>query len=119
VQQTWSLQPGQQIAGYQIRGGLGDVSIDMDGRDVHAPFDGQVQPHQDQCVVFSSAEVPAYLLRMCGLQSPQLGDVQQGDVIGTAELLNFAALRRQPDGTWALIEPSTSLIERSLAQSPN
>lgn len=116
LHQTWQLQPGSVVAGHHVAGGLGDISIDLQGDSVYAPFDGRVQPHQQNCVVFSSSELPAYLLRLCGLKRPKLGDVDQGRAIGSAETLQFAALRRQPDGSWTMVEPSTSLLERTLKQ---
>jgi hypothetical protein len=114
IQQSWQLQPGSEIAGHRILGGLGDVSIALDGGKVYAPFTGKVEPHREDCVVFSSPEVPAYLLRLCGVRRPKLGQVQQGEAIASAKSLQFAALRRQPDGKWAMVEPSTDVLERTL-----
>jgi hypothetical protein len=114
IQQNWQLQPGGEIAGYRILGGLGDVSIELEGGKVYAPFDGKVEPHRDDCVVFSSPEVPAYLLRWCGVRRPKLGRVRQGEAIASANALQFAALRRQPDGKWAMVEPSMDVLEKTL-----
>lgn len=115
IQQNWQLQPGKSIAGYAISGGIGDVSIELAGATIYAPFDGMIQPtHLPACVVFSSPQVPAYLLRLCGLQQPHLGDRRRGDPLGHGRILHLAALRKQPDGTWALVEPSTALIEKTL-----
>jgi hypothetical protein len=58
--------------------------------------------------------VPAYLFRLCGLNKPHLGAVSQGDVIGSGKLLLFAALRKQPNGTWAIVEPAKGILERTL-----
>lgn len=115
VQQGWELQPGHSIAGYPIVAGLGDVSIRLRGNTLYAPFDGKVEPADvEDCVVFSSPKVPAYLLRLCGLSRPRLGVVKQGDRLGTGHTVHFAALRKQPDGTWAIVEPSLNLIETAL-----
>jgi hypothetical protein len=114
IQQNWQLQPGSEIAGHRILGGLGDVSIALNGDKVYAPFAGKVEPHQDDCVVFSSPEVPAYLLRLCGVRRPKLGQVEQGEAIASAKSLQFAALRRQPNGKWAMVEPSIDVLERTL-----
>lgn len=116
ISQSWELQPGEKVAGHLITGGLGDVSIELKGSSVRAPFDGRVQPNTDRCVVYSSPEVPAYLFRLCDLKRPKLGEVREGEVIGSANHLQFAALRRQPDGKWALVEPSASILERTLQQ---
>lgn len=114
--QQWELQPGSTVAGYQIAGGLGDISVQLDGGNVYAPFDGKVSGYaeSDRCIVFSSAEVPAYLFRFCGLTHVRLGEVQQGTTLGRGQQFQFALLRKQSDGTWALVEPSSSMLERSL-----
>jgi hypothetical protein len=114
IQQAWQLQPGDIVGGHRIRAGLGDVSIDLKGGRVYAPFDGEVQPYRGDCVLFSSPQIPAYLVRLCGLSRPQLGDVRQGEAIGSAKALVFATLRRLPDGKWAMVEPSSQLIEQTL-----
>jgi hypothetical protein len=115
VQQNWELQPGDTVAGYRIAGSLGDVSVELNGGTVYAPFDGKVQPNDIQgCLIYSSPEIPAYLFRLCGLRSPKLGDVKQGDAIGNGNYLQFAALRRQPEGTWAIVEPASDILERAL-----
>lgn len=116
IQQSWQLQPGDSIGGHRVSAGLGDVSIELQGGWVYAPFDGQVQPAEGKanCVIFSSPQIPAYLVRWCGVSRPQLGDVQQGDAIGSAQNLGFATLRRLPGGKWAMVEPSNQLIEQTL-----
>ncbi|MBW4520437.1 MAG: M23 family metallopeptidase [Scytolyngbya sp. HA4215-MV1] len=112
--QQWQLQPGDTIAGRSVTGGLGDISIELDGNAVYAPFDGKVDPTKANCVLFSSPDVPGYLFRFCGLTAPKLGDVLQGDPIGTGNHLEFAALRKQSDGRWAMVEPAKSILERTL-----
>ncbi|WOB43554.1 hypothetical protein HNI00_10605 [Thermoleptolyngbya oregonensis NK1-22] len=114
IHQTWQIQPGSAIAGHRVLAGLGDISIDLAGGRVYAPFDGQIQPTAGDCVVFSSPEVPAYLLRLCGLRRPSLGKVREGQPLGRGEVLHFAALRKQTDGRWALVEPSAALLTRLL-----
>jgi hypothetical protein len=114
LHQQWALQPGSEVGGYRIMGGLGDVSIEIKGKAIRAPFDGKVQPTDHDCVAFTSPEVPAYLFRLCGLQRPRLGPVQAGDKIGKGQVLQFAAMRRQPDGTWALVEPAVDILERTV-----
>ena len=117
IQQNWELQPGDTVGGYRIAGSLGDVSIELNGGTVYAPFDGKVQPNDVAgCLIYSSPEVPAYLFRLCGLRSPKLGDVKQGEAIGKGNYLQFAALRRQPEGTWAIVEPASDILERALKQ---
>jgi hypothetical protein len=115
--QNWQLQPGDKIAGYLVVAGLGDLSIDLNGKSVYAPFDGQTQRDQRNCLIFSSPEVPAYLFRLCGISHPRLGRCNQGDSLGTAAVFHFATLRKQPDGTWAIVEPSKSVMERILTKS--
>jgi hypothetical protein len=118
IQQQWQMEPGQPVGNYTIVAGLGDISIQLRGDRIYAPFTGLLQPHADSpCFIFSSPEVPAYLLRFCGLQRPQLGRVAQGDRLGQGQVLHVATLRKQPDGTWALVEPDASLL-RALVQAP-
>ncbi|MBW4692419.1 MAG: hypothetical protein KME27_11705 [Lyngbya sp. HA4199-MV5] len=112
--QSWELQPGDKIADRAVLGGLGDIAIALDGNQVYAPFDGLAQLDNRRCLIFSSPDVPAYLFRLCGLKEPRLGDVKQGEAIGKGDLLLFAALRKQPNGTWAIVEPAKAILERLL-----
>jgi hypothetical protein len=114
IHQDWVLQPGSDVAGFQVVGSLGDVSIQLNGGTVKAPFDGQVQPAENDCLAFTSPEVPAYLFRLCGVRRPRLGAVKAGQVIGRGEVLQFAAMRRQPEGTWAMVEPAIYILERTV-----
>ncbi len=114
IQQNWQLQPGQVVAGYPVLGGVGDISIELNNGTVYAPFDGTIQPNGDVCVAFTSPEVPAYLLRLCGLRHPTVGDVREGQPIGRADTVQIAALRRLPDGKWTMVEPSSRVLERAL-----
>ena len=117
IQQNWELQPGKIVGGHRIAGGLGDISIEMGGDRVYAPFDGELQPNDvERCYIFSSPQLPAYLFRICGLKSAQVGLMQQGDTLGSADYLQFATLRRQPDGKWAIVEPASDILERILKQ---
>lgn len=117
IQQDWQLQPGDQIGEYQIAAGLGDISIELGNGKVYAPFDGRVQPNVRGCVIFSSPDVPAYLFRMCGLNQPRFGAIDEGDPIGSGRYLHFATLRKLPEGTWTIVEPSRSILEKLLSPS--
>lgn len=115
--QDWGMQPGDTLAGYQVRSSLGDVAVNLNGETLFMPFDGTVQPQADQedlCIILSSPDVPAYLFRLCGVKQPRLGDRHQGDTIGRGDVVAFATLRRQADGTWAMVEPAKELIEQFL-----
>lgn len=117
LHQKWALQPGDRLAGYSVQSGLGDITVDIQGNRVFMPFDGQVQPAEgnaDQCVILSSPDVPAYLFRLCGLRQVKLGDLYQGDPIGSGNTVAFATLRRQADGTWAMVEPAKELLSQFL-----
>jgi hypothetical protein len=119
--QKWALQPGDSLAGYQIHSGLGDISIQLEGKTLFMPFDGTVQPQAEKenlCLILSSPDVPAYLFRLCGVERPKLGDRNQGDPIGSGDVVAFAAMRRQADGTWAMVEPAKELIEQFLVKAP-
>ena len=114
IYQNWELQPGDVVAGYSVMGGLGDISIALNGNTVYAPYDGRVQPNKLGCVIFSSTEVPNYLLRLCGVKHPNFGPRKAGEAIGTADALQFALLTKRPDNRWALIEPSKKILEQML-----
>ncbi len=115
IQQNWELQLGKTVGEHRIAGGLGDISIEMGDDRLYAPFDGKLQPNDvEQCYIFSSPQLPAYLFRLCGLKAAQVGAMQQGDTLGSADYLQFATLRRQPDGKWAIVEPASDILERIL-----
>lgn len=115
LHQSWSLSIGTEIAGYAVSSGLGDISLDLGGDPVHMPFSGTVEPTESNCVLVSSDDVPAYLFRLCGLSQTKFGARQQGQTIGRASHLVFAMLRREPNGTWAMVEPSPQFIEQLLS----
>jgi hypothetical protein len=115
LQQTWELEPGDRIADHLIVGGLGDVSVALRGDNVRAPFAGEASPHREGCLLFSSPEVPAYLFRYCGMDKLVFGDRPVGASLGKAQYLQFATLRKQPDGSWAIVEPSKDILEKSLS----
>lgn len=117
IQQSWELQLGSTVGKHRIAAGLGDISIEMKGDRVYIPFDGEVQSNDVAgCYIYSTPDVPAYLFRLCGLKSGKTGRVRSGDTLGSADYLHFAALRRQPDGTWALVEPSKEMLERMISR---
>jgi hypothetical protein len=114
LQQTWQLKVGDTIGGHRVVAGLGDISINLQGDAVYAPFNGRVQPTEQGCVLFSSPEIPAYLFRLCGLNHPRLGELQQGEAIGSGDYLHFATLRKEQEGTWSMVEPARDILERVL-----
>lgn len=127
VFQDWQLKPGDQIAGYAVVGGLGDIAIDIRGGALYAPFPGEARQDKQGCLFYSSAELPAYRFRLCGvygggwlgryiprLNRLRLGSVAQGDTLGHANIVHFATLRKQPNGQWAIVEPDKTLIKRLL-----
>ncbi|PSN20714.1 hypothetical protein C7271_00765 [filamentous cyanobacterium CCP5] len=117
IQQTWELAAGHRVAGHLVVASLGDVTIELSGHPVRAPFSGRVELAAQPvgCVYFSATEIPAYLFRFCGLQHLRLGPITAGGVIGTGPRVHFTTLRRQPDGTWAIVEPSSQILERALS----
>ena len=118
LHQSWPLAAGTEVAGYTVSSGLGDITLDLRGDNIHMPFDGKVEStpvNNSNCVLVSSGDVPAYLFRLCGLRQAKLGPQKQGSSIGHATQLVFSMLRRQPDGTWAIVEPSPKFVEQLLA----
>lgn len=115
LQQQWTLNPGDEIAGSPITGSLGDISLQLKNNRIKAPFDGELEPSEtDRCALYSTPEIPAYLFRLCGLNSFAFGSVEAGQRIGKGDYLSFATLRRQPDGTWTIVEPAKSVLEKVL-----
>ena len=115
IQQQWTLNPGDDIAGYPVAGSLGDISLRIDGAKVIAPFDGEVELSEiDGCALYSTPEIPAYVFRMCGLRQVNYGEIKADKRIGKGDYLSFATLRRQPDGTWVIVEPAKDVLEKSL-----
>ncbi|MEB3294070.1 MAG: hypothetical protein VKJ24_13000 [Synechococcales bacterium] len=114
--QSWELQAGEKIAGYDITGGLGDLSIAVNGQSIYTPFPGQtaLDRQRPNCLYLDAPEVPAYRFRFCGIQTPKLGSVQKGEAIATVNTLQFATLQKQANGTWAMVEPSRKLLEQFL-----
>lgn len=120
IQQQWELEPGDLIGEQLVVGSLGDISIQLKHRPLKAPFPGKVEPSTvDQCIIYSTPEVPAYLFRFCGLRRPRFGPVKSGQTIGGGSHIQFATLRRQPDGTWIIVEPSTGVLERAISDFRN
>jgi hypothetical protein len=115
LQQQWSLNPGDEIAGNSVAGSLGDISLYLENRKVKAPFDGDLELSEvDNCALYSTPEIPAYLFRLCGLERVAYGSIKAGNVIGKGQYLSFATLRRQPDGTWIIVEPARGILEKAL-----
>ncbi|MEM9804092.1 MAG: hypothetical protein AAF959_02345 [Cyanobacteria bacterium P01_D01_bin.56] len=120
IEQEWELETGDFVADHLVVGGLGDISIQLKRQPLKAPFLGKVEPSTiDQCVIYSTPEVPAYLFRFCGLKRPRFGNVKAGQTIGAGPQVQFATLRRQPDGTWIIVEPSTGILERAISGHRN
>ncbi|MGB6014864.1 MAG: hypothetical protein WBG32_09060 [Nodosilinea sp.] len=120
LKQSWEIEAGDRVAGQLVTGSLGDISIRLRGTRLRAPFAGQVELAAKgfYCIYFSTPEVPAYLFRYCGVRQPRLGLIQAGEVMGHGQQIHFATLRRQPDGSWAIVEPSDRVLEQSLNQPP-
>lgn len=116
IHQEWELEPGDLIGEHLVVGSLGDISIQLKRQPLRAPFLGELEPSTiEQCVIYSTPEVPAYLFRFCGLRRPRFGHVDAGQIIGSGSYIQFATLRRQPDGTWIIVEPSTGILERAIS----
>lgn len=112
IEQVWELEPGDRLGNYQVSSGLGDVVIELGGAPLYMPMAGEVQPISANCSLFSSAELPAYRMRLCGLNWAKSGAFSQGAILGRGDRVALALLRRQPQGTWAMVEPATSILEQ-------
>ena len=115
LQQQWAFNPGDDVSGNQVTGSLGDVSLYLKEGHIQAPFDGELTPSEiDQCALYSTPEIPAYLFRLCGLRHFDYGQRKAGQTLGKGEYLSFATLRKQPDGTWIIVEPARGVLEKVL-----
>lgn len=128
VKKVGDIESGEVIAGQRVIGGLGDISLKFNGS-VKAPVTGVVDSEfvlvtEDNlidstrdCIIFSSAQMPAYLLKICGLTGRNLGAVDRGSPIGeTGGKLHISLLSfRQVDNQtkkWIYVSPSKTLIEK-------
>jgi len=127
VQQSWGVQIGDAIGTASVLGSLGDVSLDHRGR-VFAPVDGWVEgnfvtivgdellPSQPGCVLFSSPQLPSYLMKTCGLVRRYLGAVKAGDPIGRSggqvhvSLLSQRQAAAEGDAEWVYVSPSPEFL---------
>lgn len=115
LQQQWAFNPGDEVAGNRVAGSLGDISLNLKEGSIQAPFDGELEPSEiDDCALYSTPEIPAYLFRLCGLRRFDYGERKAGQTLGKGEYLSFATLRRQPDGTWIIVEPARGVLEKAL-----
>ena len=133
LKKVWEIQSGEFIAGYRVVGGLGDISLDFKGA-IKSPALGVVESNfmlvsdrtlirnPPDCVIFSSPQMPAYLLKICGLKRRKLGTVNQGSPIGhTNGYLHMSLLSFRKDqnqvSKWIYVSPSPKLIEKLLRES--
>lgn len=131
LHQQWQLPPGEMIGNARVTSGLGDLVLDLDGQALYMPKAGRVEPlvmagspagspvgsqAAPACVAVSSPEIPAYKLRLCHLHRLRLGPQPVGAVIGRGKQVAVAMLRKQPEGTWAFVEPAPSLLEALVSQ---
>lgn len=116
LKQQWVLNPGDRISGSLVFGSLGDISLSLEkGVQVKAPFNGMLEPSElDGCDFYSTPEIPAYLFRLCGLSNIAYGEIRAGTQMGKGNYVSFATLRKQPDGTWIIVEPARGVLERAI-----
>ena len=131
LQNTWGVKAGDSIEGYFIASGLGDISLAMKGK-VIAPIDGNVEENfvlisdgslirgPSDCIIFSSPQLPAYLIKLCGLASRNLEQVEGGKPIGkTNGYLHISLFSYRPNqesgAIWVYVPPSPQLIESLVA----
>ncbi len=117
IYQKWELQRGDRINNQTVVSALGDLAINLAGKPVYAPMSGEAKLDRTGCVLFTGTELPAYLFRFCGINTPKLGVLRKGQTIGTANLLVFATFQKQQNGTWAFVEPSKAMIEQTLKRN--
>ncbi|MDY6936283.1 MAG: hypothetical protein SWY16_01345 [Cyanobacteriota bacterium] len=132
LQNTWGVKAGESIDRYLVASGLGDISLAMKGK-VLAPLDGNIE-HKfvlisdgslirgtSDCVIFSSPQMPAYLIKLCGLASRNFNRIESGKPIGeTNGYLHISLFSYRPNpengATWVYVPPSPQLIQNLVAQ---
>ncbi len=128
LRRTLGVQSGEQIANRRVVAGLGDLSLESTG-EVYAPTNGHVEANfalisegtmtrgANDCVLFTSPQLPTYMSRLCGLKKRNVGSIQQNKAIGeTNGYLHVAllSLRRNEDRSlkWMYVSPSPDFVKR-------
>jgi hypothetical protein len=117
IYQKWELQRGDRVNNQTVVSALGELAIDLGGKPIYAPMSGEARLDRTGCLLLAGTELPAYLFRFCGINTPKLGVLRKGQAIGTASLLVLATFRKQQNGTWAFVEPSKAMVEQTLKRS--
>ncbi|MEM9770998.1 MAG: hypothetical protein AAF889_05275 [Cyanobacteria bacterium P01_D01_bin.73] len=128
LRQSWGWLPGAQVSDRAVVGGLGSIALAVDGP-VYAPVDGviyeqaalvaegQLSRLPSSCAVFSSVQLPAYAVQLCGLRDRQVGAVKRGQIVGHSErFLHLAVLRRDGD-QWMFVPPAPEIVEQILGSA--
>lgn len=108
--QKWQVKVGDEVNGAQVIGSLGQVSIKLSDRSAMAPFDGSAVPANAGCTRFDGLDVPGYAFMVCGLDQYKFGLLNKGQRLGSGNIMLVGVLRRQSDGAWAFVEPSSSIV---------
>ncbi len=117
--QNWTIKVGDQFGGVPVVGVLGQVTLKLGGKSAVAPFDGISSLSKSGCLRFDALDVPGYAFQFCGLDNPRVGLVNQGDALGSSNFLSMGVLRRQKNGTFAFIEPATTVLDRVVSKLAN
>ncbi|MGD1938750.1 MAG: hypothetical protein ACFCA4_14530 [Cyanophyceae cyanobacterium] len=128
LRQSWSWLTGSTVADREVIGGLGSVALVMDGP-VYAPMDGvvfgeaalvaegQLSRLPDSCAVFTSVQLPAYAVQLCGLRDRTVGDVIKGKEIGRGNGLVHLAVLRRDGKQWMFVPPAPEIVEQILGEA--
>ncbi|GEM_PF-1203046 len=108
--QKWQVKVGDEVNGAQIIGSLGQVSMKLSDRTGKAPFDGSVAVANAGCIRFDGMDVPGYAFMICGLDRYTFGLVNKGQSLGSGNIMLLGVLRRQNDGAYAFVEPSSTIV---------
>ncbi|MEM9245417.1 MAG: hypothetical protein AAGA67_06705 [Cyanobacteria bacterium P01_F01_bin.153] len=128
LRQSWSWLTGSTVADREVIGGLGSVAMAIDGP-VRAPMDGvisgeaalvaegQLSRMPDSCAVFTSVQLPAYAVQLCGLRDRQVGEVKKGKEIGRGDGLVHLAILRRDGKQWMFVPPAPEIVEQILGEA--
>ncbi|WP_017661921.1 hypothetical protein [Baaleninema simplex] len=129
-----SIAAGDEIAERRVVAAFGELSLRTSGK-VFAPFDGwangqlvfvtdgTLRSMPSDCTVFSSPQIPNYLLRLCGLGRRHLGYRRLGEALGRADgylHVTLLTYRTEESGDlWVYVPPAASLVQHLFDPYPS
>ncbi|MBI1270507.1 hypothetical protein GC174_08745 [bacterium] len=116
---SFDIDPNQAIGAGNVRvsGGLGDISLNLNGDSLYAPVEGELLKSDGGCHLFISRVLPGYRIRLCGLGDLENKLYAEGERIGEFKTISVALLRREPTGNYVFVEPAGDFLRRLFVES--